>query len=354
MPDATEPPSEPAPPPPLPENPFGHLEEPQLELPTRPPTFAPFESAVDDATPTSRREPPPLADEPAPDVSAPWGAGAATSAGADAPAIGTRPRRSQLGMMLFIGLVFLPLALYAVLATILAIKFYLERGTSTGGGDPRQYLPDVEGDHPGFKKSGKQSFVIPDSYSTDPLPASLRVPLGQTLAIGDLEVQPTHVDWRKVSVRVGDTKPAPTVHPALILHLTLRNTSPEIAFYPLDPFFNRQWNRVGGGPRPLTLLEAGSARYYGGSAEWNGVRHETVEGSNVDRPLEPGESGDYFVCTNGYEDEAKKLAKYSGPLLWRVQLRRGLVRYRDKDLSATAVIGVEFKDADIDRSDPQN
>ena len=37
-----------------------------------------------------------------------------------------------------------------------------------------------------------------------------------------------------------------------------------------------------------------------------------------------------------------------GLLLWRVQLRRGFVKHNDKDVSTTAVIGVEFKTAQID------
>jgi hypothetical protein len=46
----------------------------------------------------------------------------------------------------------------------------------------------------------------------------------------------------------------------------------------------------------------------------------------------------------------KVLANYHGRLLYRVQVRRGLVRVGDREVPATAVVGVEFNDTDIDKS----
>jgi hypothetical protein len=266
--------------------------------------------------------------------------------------IAPRPRRSQWGMTLFISLVFLPLVLYAILVTILAVMFYRQHGEG-GQQDPRQFLPDVEGDHPGFKRPNKQSLAIPDRYYTDPLPPSLRVGLGRTLIIGDLEVLPERVEWGKVHINLGRAGPFEVDNPALLLHFKLRNRSHAVSFYPLDAYFNRQWAE-GEGDKPLTFVEAGPVRYYGGPARWRAKEPEVIEGTNYDKSLEPGESDEYVVCTNCYEPETQKLGKYSGPLLWRVQMRRGLVRYRDKDLSATAVIGVEFTDKDIARAPPGN
>jgi hypothetical protein len=37
------------------------------------------------------------------------------------------------------------------------------------------------------------------------------------------------------------------------------------------------------------------------------------------------------------------------PLVWRVQVRRGLVNVRGSQVSATAVIGVEFSAKDIEK-----
>jgi hypothetical protein len=35
------------------------------------------------------------------------------------------------------------------------------------------------------------------------------------------------------------------------------------------------------------------------------------------------------------------------PMLWRVQVRRGTVEYRGKDVPVTAIIGVEFRASDV-------
>jgi hypothetical protein len=349
---ATEPPPEPVAPPPVPDDPFGHLNDPQAALgpPPPAPSFSAFEAAVDDLTPAAPAavldlpalEAAPRASNipqmdaaPPPDVTAPWAADKSESA--DSAVGAPRPRRPGTGLVMFISLVFLPLLLYAVLVTILAVQFYRQRGTVAP--DPRLLLPDEKGDHPGVER-------LRESMYTDPLPRSLCVALGQTLNVGDLEIQPLRVEARKVRVRVGGNKPEEALYPSLVLHLRLHNTSPQVSFYPLDAYFNRQWSK-GMGAKPLTAVEAGSARYYGGSARWGGRDRESVEGDNLDTPLRPGEVGEFFICTNGYEDDAGKLLKYTGPLLWRVQLRRGPVRYQDKDLSATAVVGVEFTDKDV-------
>ncbi len=376
---ATDPPPPPVPTPLPPDNPLSHLKDLQLEkpptptpiTPSTPATFNAFEDAVDDSTPPgpaaltdtppfgAEQPPAPTFQAPAtlppspPDVTAPWGDGASAGAvvGQTGPAAATRPRRSQMGSVLFVSLVLMPLILYAVLATILAVLFYGQRGTGGGGGgtDPREFLPDVEGDHPGFKRPGKQTLNIPDERYTKPLPARLVVALGQTLTIGDLEVQPQRVEWAKVRMRLGHTDPEPTNDPALILHLKLRNVAHAISFYPLDRYFNREWAKDKG-PKPLTGVEAGNLHYFGGPAQYAAKKPQTIAGANEDKELGPGESGEFFVCTNCYDPETEKLARYTGPLLWRVQLRRGLVRYRDKDLSATAVVGVTFSDKDVARA----
>ena len=44
---------------------------------------------------------------------------------------------------------------------------------------------------------------------------------------------------------------------------------------------------------------------------------------------------------------ADHVAKHVGKMLWRVQVRRGLVRVKSREVSATAVVGVEFTRDDI-------
>src|SRR5262249_19527892 len=130
---------------------------------------------------------------------------------------------------------------------------------------------------------------------------------------------------------------------------------------------------------PLTSLEAGGERFFGGPARWlprvrsrkkSDDKREWVAGrSNFDpEGLQPGQQTEGFVCTDGGsvengkgarqvvrhlfgEDEAgaRVKAPYRGPLLWRVQVRRGRVWWRDAPRSATTVIGVRFTDRDYRR-----
>ena len=44
---------------------------------------------------------------------------------------------------------------------------------------------------------------------------------------------------------------------------------------------------------------------------------------------------------------AHLVRKTTEPLLWRVQVRRGLVAFKGKDVPVTAIVGVEFKASDV-------
>src|SRR5262249_29187901 len=66
--------------------------------------------------------------------------------------------------------------------------------------------------------------------------------------------------------------------------------------------------------------------------------------------LQPGQELSTVVCTDPEVDIAADLAKAS-TLLWRVQGRRGLVEYKDREYSTTAVVGVEFTKQDIQKRD---
>ena len=100
----------------------------------------------------------------------------------------------------------------------------------------------------------------------------------------------------------------------------------------------------------MTQLEVSNKRFFGGPAPWyprgskkENQRREWVEGRQTNATLNPGEETTTFVCTDG--DDARVIqaaTNYQGTMLWRVQLRRGLVPVRNKEVSATAVVGVEF------------
>jgi hypothetical protein len=215
--------------------------------------------------------------------------------------------------------------------------------------------------------------------ATAKLPDNLIVPLGQTLELGDLEVTPLRVERRKIKILTeGFEKPEPSRFDGLVLVLRLKNVSKQWAYVPLDNYFDRKWNpgEAGGSP-PLTQLEAGPQRFYGGPVTWVPLirtskntppRREWVEGSRrvdargVAQPLQPGQAEEFFVCTDAFDpDKAPAIARYlfgvdennqaverayQGNFLWRVHLRRGVIDWKGRPKPATAVIGVTFTDRD--------
>jgi hypothetical protein len=265
------------------------------------------------------------------------------------------PRRSR-GSVWFLALVFVPLVSYAILATIAVFILWNRQQQQQAPPSLFEKLPDVDGDAPGVKKSQKTARLIYDEkLATSPLPENLRVALGKTIQIGDLEVTPLRVERKRLRVFVeGSVRPEPCQYDSLVLHLHLRNVSSDLVFTPLDNYFDRCWKDHKGVP-PLTQLEVGPKRFFGGSAVWTPAqskdqRREWVEDR---RPgtgeLKPGEELETFVCTDGQDAGVlHAVTRYHGSMLWRVQLRRGLVNWRDREVSATAVIGVEFSDRDLE------
>jgi hypothetical protein len=123
-----------------------------------------------------------------------------------------------------------------------------------------------------------------------------------------------------------------------------------VVFSPNDPFFDRQWKGMSSGKKPYTFLDVGNDRLWGGALPWKPgqptAERDTIEGQEY-KTLQPGEQLTTFVCTNPDDHVAKLLARYHGPFLWRIQVRRGLVQVGDREYPASAVIGVHFKDTDI-------
>src|SRR5205085_796639 len=97
---------------------------------------------------------------------------------------------------------------------------------------------------------------------------------------------------------------------------------------------------------------AGNRRFYGGPLPWRPARPEEstrkIEGQTY-KALRPGQQFQSFVCTDPEDHLGKFLAGYHGQLLYRIQIRRGLVSVDDKEVSATAVVGVEFAERQIQR-----
>jgi hypothetical protein len=133
--------------------------------------------------------------------------------------------------------------------------------------------------------------------------------------------------------------------------------SADTTFHPDDPAFNRAFEK--GQPLPYTALQQGREFYYGPFIwPWEEeIQEAYIEGYKPPaEPLGPGQERDVWIIagpagakTAGQQrvaDEVKR--QLDVPLLWRVQLRRGLVQAKaedgkDVEVSATAVIGVAFR-----------
>jgi hypothetical protein len=269
--------------------------------------------------------------------------------------------------------VILSLASYSILATVFIIVKLVTIPK------PVEYplleaLPDLEGDNPGASK--RRSQVQMDEkrvaqLNAEPVPEKLRVALGGTVRVGEVEVTPVAVERHKVAVWV-DTfqKPERCEADSLILTLKIKNLSSDQAFFPIDNYFDRNYEYFDGslktrdGPQPMTILVAGDSRFFGGPAVWvpRTVRTSRKQvfrqwpdlpgRKNLDGdPLGPGQSLVTTIATDGNDPRLEKhLQSYEGRLQWRVQVRRGLVDLGNRRVPATAIIGVDFAAADVVRT----
>jgi hypothetical protein len=243
---------------------------------------------------------------------------------------------------------------YAIFMTVVALYFYYQ---SRQVKHPLEYLPDYPAENPGTtrKGGGKVSSIFHQQKVDVDLPGKLRVPLHGTIRIGALEVTPEKVEKTHV-VFLGRFAPQRAGPESLLLTLRLRNVSADQVFYPTDPAFNARWET--GQPKPYSFLEVGAKRFFGGPIPWENhgkkpggkpARTEYLQGQEQDnQPLGPDEQRATVIATN--PDDKSVLASVNsskGPFLWRVRLRRGLVQVNDREIPASAVIGVEFSPNDI-------
>jgi hypothetical protein len=270
----------------------------------------------------------------------------------------------------FIPLVFIPLVLYAVLATAAAGFLYLR--IQSRPPSLWEQFPDVDGDTPGVrsKPRGGVNLRFNREEALKSLPEQLHVKLGENLRLGDLEVTPLTVRRQRVKIFTeGFDQSEPCPYDSLVLTLKFRNLAEGYAFTPLDNYFDRHWDHQLASV-PLTVLAAGRERFFGGPAKWFPLkqdvrtreRREWVDlpgRKNVDLVgLAPGESTETCTCTDGADpavaahlfgvnDAGKRVRNpWSGKLLWRVQVRRGMIEYKGQNRPAAAVIGVDFSSTD--------
>lgn len=277
-------------------------------------------------------------------------------------------RRKDRGWL--VPLLIFPLISYAILATIAVIILYNRQQNQQDQPHPLEMMPDIEGDNKGGARKQSTHFQIEVPKVDKPLPPHLRVTLGKPITIGELEVTPQKVELHQVWVHTSGYKPEQEKEPSLVLFLHLRNLSEASIFKPMDRFFDRQWKadwKTNPPPKeeqvevkhPYTYLqlEEGGKRFVGGPFPFGkNVKRETAlirdQGKELSQEFHKGELGPHqelttFICTDPKDKVAKTLEGYSGQLLWRIQLRRGLVKVKDNYKSSTAVIGVEFSEKEI-------
>ena len=257
---------------------------------------------------------------------------------------------------------------YAAIVTIAAgffgFKYFMGRDS---GPHPYKAMPDVLRQYDPAKKPQVSFQGLPDPKLD--IPADLRVKLGNELTVGDLKVEPLFVERKRLE---GTTKYVSAddkvreIGETLVLTLRVKNLSADTTFCPNDPAFYRALDAKQ--PPPYTGLQI-RREYFYGTFKWppdTGTEKEFINGhENDDRPLRPGEDRDTWVALAGPKvrtsasndilqalDNLEKNHETKLQLLWRVQLRRGLVKMKndagqDMDVSATTVIGVEFTASEI-------
>jgi hypothetical protein len=257
-----------------------------------------------------------------------------------------RPPADKGGWLL--ALLVVPLISYSILATIAVLWLRFHQQSGSNQPHPLEMIPDLEGENPGVRQAKKRVSVNFHERQMKDLPDKLRTTLGRTIQIGDLEVTPLSVEFRPIEFVSRRYDPVKSETDSLVLNLRIKNVSKDSTFYPLDPFFVRRWEEVKGQTKigmPFTYLTVGKTRFYGGPLrrEDREEHHESIKGQRLDRELQPGESLETFICTNPDDPVKEAVEQTSQPMLWRVQVRRGLVQTPNRgELSASAVVGVEF------------
>ena len=234
------------------------------------------------------------------------------------PQVAPRPR----GNSMFVPMLLIFLVPYAIVCTVY-IAWNLIHPPRPAF-DPLELLRD-----PNPKEGGPR--VVP----TVPLPNKLKTSLKKPIQVGDLEVTPLKIHYNGVDLN---------------LHLKMVNTSRDLAFNPIANAFVM----VAEKKLPYTFLDTGREQLYGGYLEWwkltDGKKEQKLRGYN----LGPRETMVIVLTSyDKYRKQVKAATQSKGPLLWRVQVRRGLVPVNNRQVSATAVVGVEFTAKDIEMDDAE-
>jgi hypothetical protein len=205
---------------------------------------------------------------------------------------------------------------YSLVTTVAMILLYMKKQEPS-----LEILPDPQPNPksggPARQNSGGGQRVRIDLK----VPPNLAAGLGQTITVGDLVVVP-----QKVERLDGDR---------LRLTLRMQNRSEDVEFNPVSDRFLKIDS--------YTFLEflGKKERVYGG--QWLPTRKAQPFAGR----LGPGEEMLVHLTTDPDGSRKVRAIKPGDQLLWRLQVRRGFVQVRGKDVATTAVVGVEFSGSEV-------
>jgi phage FluMu protein Com len=212
---------------------------------------------------------------------------------------------------------------YAILTTLAILYLVFNQTTRHPFDMIRDPIPDAN------KGGAKRAMMDPMT----PLAPHQRVALGKQLRVGkdgDLLVTPERI----VLTEEGDLR----------LFLRAKNISKDTAFEPCNELFVKHDARKN--TPSYTFLQSKSKNLGNVFGAYLGYRNKVDDEDSGSAVLSPGQEI-FVVLTTYHNPQMKEIAKGNDSQLWRIELRRGLVKYAGKDVSATTVIGVEFNSAEV-------
>ncbi len=240
-----------------------------------------------------------------------------------------------------------PKYFWAILAYALVITLLAAWGWLRPTPHPFSTIPDFFGHY----HSGNKNKVaeLPVNLN-QPFPHALKVKLGQSIVLGELEFEPLRIEHRRTQWIDRSEGGRSRDIDCLVLTARVRNRSNQ-AFHPFDPAFNRF--AATNAPPPLTAVMVNGQNYAGGPIPWP-FRHsgrEYIVGQEQDEvPLEPGqERTTVLPSIDGAKGRqmCDMLRTTGSPALWRIHLRRGYTNYQGERVSASALVGVEFDASEV-------
>lgn len=247
---------------------------------------------------------------------------------------------------------FAVLAVYAAFATCVALYGLFYREPPLPPSHPLATLPDTFGEY----DPASRTKIALRTPLTGPLPEELIIPLGGSITLGQLRVEPLRVEERPLRLisESAQEKREEVTRPALVLHLKLTNTSADLVFHPVDPALVRKSHQLEQEDRfNGTRLQVGSATFIGGPLEWpfrRGVRRYEAAQQDHHRPLQPGETRTFVICSPDHPALRRAVRNAPSDLLWHVHLRTGIFVWKEREVPITSIVGVRFPASAIQRS----